>query len=356
MTSILSEFSEAELRGVDMSETLRLYHSKDERFKGLIYDQSYHLVVQNFPVPEEYIFPQHSISFGLAYKNESFPLTVYEAIEGTVIRVYYHQEQWHLSTSSRLDAFASTWASDQSFGHQFEDWVETVSGVPLDIFLCSLRQDRKYFFLLPTMGINRLGKSPRDETHLYRIYLVAIETEKHELLFGPRLPRDETNLWTYAREWIVESIEQWIRLAEEFNLMYYRSPTELVKCMTQSYSDRCALRNNQVNILHRYLELYRTADHTRCDALRDMYPEMDFETLLFDKMDRAIRIIHQAYMNRYVHRQVVHLPKAIYVMIRKCHNQYRETRGKTTYTTIRTMLMQQQPRHILQLLNEVEHT
>ena len=83
---------------------------------------------------------------------------------------------------------------------------------------------------------------------------------------------------------------------------------------------------------------------------------MDFETLLFDKMDRAIRVIHQAYMNRYVHRQVVHLPKTIYVMIRKCHNRYRETREKTTYTTIRAILLEQQPRHILLLLNDLEQT
>ena len=353
---MISEFSESDLRGVDMSETLRLYHSKDDRFKGLIYDQTYQLVVQNFPVPEEYTFPQQRAAFELAYANEPFPLTVYEAIEGTVIRVYYHQEEWHLSTSSRLDAFASTWASDQSFGHQFEEWVETVSGVPLDIFLCSLRRDRKYFFLLPTVGINRLGKSPREETHMHRIYLVAIETDTHELLFGPRLPRDETNLWSYAREWSVASIEEWMTLAEQFNLMYYRSATQLVKCMTESYTERCALRNNQINILHRYLELYQAEEHDRCDALRNMYPEMDFETLLFDKMDRAIRVIHQAYMNRYVHRQVVHLPKTIYVMIRKCHNRYRETREKTTYTTIRAILLEQQPRHILLLLNDLEQT
>jgi hypothetical protein len=351
---MFTTFSEAALRGVDMSETLRLYHSKDDQYKGIIYDQSYNLVVQNFPVPKEFVFPQQRAEFLAAYASDSFPLTVYEAVEGTLIRVYRHAEQWQISTSSRIDAFSSTWASPQSFGEQFAEWVESISGVPLDVFLCSLRLDRTYFFLLPTSGLNRLGKLPTTEHQTREIFLVAIETDTHELLVGPQLPQDEVNLWSRTREWTVATLDEFADLAERYNLMYYRSTTELVKCMTTEYARRCALRGNQVNILYRYLELYKSEAFDDCDALRSMFPEVDFETLLFDKTDRAVRLIHQAYLNRYIHKQVIHLPKALYILIRKCHARYKATGDKTTYVTVREIFLAQHPRHILQFLADVQ--
>lgn len=348
-----TSFSEPALRGVDMSETLRLYHTKDDQYKGIIYDQSYNLVVQNFPIPVEYICPQQRAEFIAAHAGESFPLTVYEALEGTVIRVYRYADQWQISTSSRIDAFSSTWASPQSFGEQFAEWVESISGVPLDVFLCSLRPERKYFFLLPTTGLNRLGKLPTTENEPREIFLVAIETETHEFLVGKHLPKDELNLWSRKREWTVQSVDEWADLAERYNLMYYRTPSENVKCVTADYARRCALRGNQANILYRYLELYKTEAFDDCDALRSMYPEVDFETLLFDKTDRAVRVIHQAYLNRYINKQLIHLPKALYIMIRKCHARYKTTGDKTTYVTVRDLFLAQQPRHILQFLTNM---
>jgi len=347
------QFVEETMRGVDMTEHLRLYHTQDERFKGLIYDHALQPVVSNFPVHTEYTFPDQVDEFVRAYAEEPWPITLYEAIEGSLIRVYYYADEWHLSTSSRLDAFRSTWASYQSFGSQFEEFVVSISGVPLDVFLCSLRPERKYYFLLPTTGINRLGKVP-DAQETRRIYLVAVETSDHQLLFGERLPRDETNLWSYAKSWAVSSTEEWVTLAQEQNLLYYRSATEIIRCQTALYAHRCALRNNEMNLFLRYLQLYQDKDWSRCVQLCDMYPEVDFEQWFDKSLAQSVWTLHHAYVQRHIDKQRIQLPKAMHVFLRKCHAQYLETRVKTTPTVVEELLLAQEPRHILALFQQTQ--
>lgn len=344
------QFVEESMRGVDMTEQLRLYHTKDDRFKGLIYDHSHEPVVSNFPVHTEYTFPEQTQEFVHLYHDEPWPVTVYEAIEGSLIRVYYYGDEWHLSTSSRLDAFGSTWASSQSFGSQFEEFVLSISGVPLDVFLCSLRPERKYYFLLPTWGINRLGKRPdADETR--RIYLVAIETDDHRLWFGEHLPRDETNLWSYAKSWVVSSAEEWATLAQQHNLLYYRSATEIIRCQTEEYARRLTLRNNEMNLFLRYLQLYRTKDWGRCEELAEMYPEIDFNRWIETSLTHTVWTLHHAYVQRYIDRQRVQLPKPMHILLRKCHTRYLERREKTTPSVVEEILLEQEPKHILSLFH-----
>jgi hypothetical protein len=348
------QFNNESMRGVDMTEQLRLYHTKDERFKGLIYDHAHQPVVSNFPMHTEYTFPEQATEFASMFRDEPWPVMLYEAIEGSLIRVYQYNDEWHLSTSSRIDAFQSTWASSQSFGSQFEEFVVSISGVPLDVFLCSLRPERKYYFLLPTAGINRLGKEP-DAQEPRRIYLVAVETLDHQLWYGPNLPRDETNLWSYAKSWAVSSMEEWLGIAQHQNLSYYRSPTEIVRCQTSDYARRCALRNNEMNLFYRYLQLYHSKDWSRCEELGKMYPEIDFSRWFEQSLTRTVYALHHAYVQRYIDKQRHHLPKSMHILLRKCHGRYLERREKTTPTVIEEILVEQEPRHILTLFQCTQH-
>ena len=111
-------FNLESLCGVEMTEDLRLYRTEDMRYKGIICDQQDQLIVQNFAVPTEFILPRDHEAVYESFRDETFPLTVYESIEGTILRVYWFGDEWRVSTTSRIDAFGSSWASEQSFGDQ----------------------------------------------------------------------------------------------------------------------------------------------------------------------------------------------------------------------------------------------
>lgn len=343
------------LCGVDMTEDLRLYRTADSRYKGLIFDQQNEWVMQNFPIPTESVLPRDTDGVRATLATDTFPLTVYEAQEGTILRAYCFRGEWRLSTTSRIDAFGSHWAAEQSFGDQFKEFVWKIAGIPLEVFFCSLRADRKYFFLLPTTGINRLGRLPEDDRAPAVIYLVAIETEDRVLHYGHTLPRDESNLWSFVREWTVASIDDLVTLGAAHNLLYYRSASEIFKFQTEAYADRCALRNNEANLCYRFLELYTQHDRKRCDALAAQYPEADFDALVVEPLDRLVYVLHQAYLTRYVQRPdvVEHLPRLLFSVLRQCHAQYLETREKTTRKRVKHVVLNQHPKDLLKLIRTI---
>lgn len=103
-----------------------------------------------------YVFDKNE----LVFKGKPFPRTlknikelgniskynVYMMKEGTCIRVFYHNNKWHVTTTRKLSAFKSKWGSNESFGELFEKMILEKSGLKLEEFLDSLNKNLKYSF------------------------------------------------------------------------------------------------------------------------------------------------------------------------------------------------------------------
>ncbi len=329
-----------------MSDCLKMYHST--AVKGLITDHKENRVLENFSVPVEYVVPNQEREL----RSELiFPLMAYSAEEGTLIRVYFFQDEWRISTSSRIDAYESFWASRQSFGSQFEEYVVSITGTPLEVFLCSLDPSLKYFFLLPTSGLNRLGKLPSDEST--RIFLVGIQTADGVLKYGEEIHNQERNAWSYLDEYVFSNFEDFmLHVLRKGNLIIYRS-SDILKCISEAYKLRCDVRNNEMNVTLRYVELLRESPE-QCKILEEMYPdEMYPELKLRDipsKLEGITRYIHDNYMSRYVQKEYVQIPKTYYEIMKRCHEDYRSTREKTTLDKVWNTVLSQEPKNILSLI------
>jgi hypothetical protein len=336
------------LKGVEMTETLKLYHAKDDTFKGIILNHKDEHVMSNFPLPQDYILPDDLEKFSQEV-GEVYPITVFAAIEGTLIRVYYYDDHWYISTSSRIDAYTSFWSTRQSFGSQFEDFVCSITGTPLEVFLCSLDKAKKYFFLLPTVGTNRLGKLPNEEPK--RIYLVGIEEDDKKLKYGLELDKTEHNAWSYLDEYSVDSLDhlQQIVCEQDQNYILYLGD-RVVKCVSQAYKDRCDLRNNEPNIIYRYIELLKNNQLDLMEKFKNMYPEVNFSGYVEKRLFLMSKYIHSSYIARYIKKEYVLLPKIYFHIMKKCHQDFLETRGKTTLEKIQQMIMEQEPKVILSLI------
>lgn len=331
-----------------MNEHLQLYHTTDEKYKGIIFDNHQKLVMTNFPVPEEIHLP--GMQQELASKA-SFPMKVYPSTEGSLIRVFYHQNEWHLATSSRLDAYTSFWSSRESFGKQFETYVEAISGTPLDVFLCSLDPTLGYFFLLPTHGANRLGKT-QDEPEP-KIYLVGVQTADQQLLRGEELEnRLERNLWSYFEAVQMESESELIEWVQKQPVIRYESD-RILKFVSDDYLRRLNRRSNNVNVIDQYISLLRTSPEEALE-FRAMYPESNLE-FYSKQLGLIVGYIHKNYYNRYVKKEYTIVPKTCFEFMKACHQHYLETREKTTPEQVYKIILSQNTRKIVSLIRNFSH-
>lgn len=338
-------YSEELLRGVDMSENMKLYHMKNDSIKGVIFDYYNKLIISNFSVPQERVIVELSQE---TIDQLEYPIECFSSIEGTLIRVYYHDNTWNISTSSRIDAYSSFWSSKNSFGLQFQTCVESITGSPLDVFLNSLDVNIKYFFILPTMGTNRLGRIPDNvDTNFY---LVGIYKDS-KYLCGTELDQTEINAWSYLKKYTIYNFDELFDLVENkhTNLIVYKSFHDLTKLYYESYSNFIKLRNNEPNLLYRYIELIQT-DKTSANELVKMYPEIKFDLAIERKLGKIFKYIHTSYIARYIKREYITIPKIFYYIMSKCHKKYLETRTKTTLKEIEDIIMKEEPKIILSLI------
>ena len=339
------------LQSVEMSENMILYHDLERNIKGIILDHQEKKIIGNFPIPNEYLLPSQQNELT---QTIEFPLTAYTSIEGTLIRVFYFQDEWRLSTSSKLNAFDSTWASPVSFGEQFGSYVNRISGVPLEVFLHSLDKSIKYFFILPTVGINRLGTLPNsDLSDSPRIYLVGVETLDGSLKYGEAINSAlvEHNLWSYLEQNTFTSMSELLHFVvdQNTNIIIYKNDNSLTKIVSDYYKYRCDLRNNEIDLFLRYIQLLKD-EPKKCDELVDMYPEIDLHEEVDLILIDIVRYIHNAYIKRYIQREYVVIPKPYYEIMKQCHADYRTTFRKTTPNKIFDIILSQDATIILSLI------
>lgn len=347
---------------LEMTDRLKIMFSKDGTKKGLICSHDDTLLVDTFPIPMEYALPSESESF---QATETIPTVVYEAIEGTLIRVYQFEDQWHLSTSSRLDAYACSWSAPMTFGDQFEEYVSIISGVPLDVFLCSLDPQLKYFFILPTEDTNRIGKYP-DPSEVEKIYLVGLQDQTNRLFWGESLQALELdkNIWTFPdRVQIDGSFERLLHLMQtsEKNYIFYESSEgiegveeilKIVKCCTDEYASRVHIRNNEADIILRYLQLQvgKDVDANLIHYFQCMYPEYPFEQIIEEGIAKATRHIHKKYISRFIRKEYVNVQKNYFEIMQLCHENFKRSKIKITASSVKEIILKQEPSKIISLI------
>ena len=54
------------------------------------------------------------------------PFDIHETLEGTLVSMYYHNNEWNISTTSYLDAYKCFWKSKKSIGTLFIDTIASV--------------------------------------------------------------------------------------------------------------------------------------------------------------------------------------------------------------------------------------
>jgi len=132
------------------------------RCRGTIHDQDDNVICRSFgftpefPLSDDSNIEKYVIPF---LKNED--VFAIHSYEGTLLRVFYYQSKWFISTHKKIDAYNSKWGCDKTFGELFEQAFKHRYGInpahSLQEALSSyLDTEHVYIFLLQNYIDNRI--------------------------------------------------------------------------------------------------------------------------------------------------------------------------------------------------------
>lgn len=290
----------------------------------------------------------------------TFPLIATVSFEVFLIRVYYLNDRWRVSTGKKLDAFDSFWGTNESFGSQFEHAVEQINGVSemgLDLFFQSLDQNNKYFFLVPLKGEQRIDSVREDNE--YKVWLAAVEDNQGVIQMNVTIDMYGKNVWDYlprikfeTREELKEYIVNNYKTSVTGVMIHNPEKNVFVKIVHPEYLYKHRLRGNKPNIRERYIDLLKnnSSDESVLRSQHDVLEQLN------NRLKEKINLLHKQYCQRYIHKDYQLLPRYDHITLKECHAFYIENRKPITAANVREILLQRfSSKFILKLLDEKDH-
>lgn len=259
-------------------------------------------------------------------------IRIFKSHEGTIIRLWYHNDIWMTSTHRRIDAHKSYWGSQVSHGLLFEEALEQQLRAVLPPSLAdnhiyeyynTLKKDRVYTYLVPSTYENRVVCNPEyNDVFLYATGEfdsngVLLSDVTQELIKNPLEFKFDEPSWLYG---YVENVDP---RESQGAVIYYGMGTPdygLIKLTNSEYSRLSALRNNQESLPFRYLQI--RMNEKLCAELNDLYPSYKYT---FSEIEATLTgivdAIWEGYQARFINNQYIILPGHIWNVVRTLHEK-----------------------------------
>lgn len=262
----------------------------------------------------------------------------FEAEEGCLLRMFYveQNQKWYLATHRKLDAFKSRWSNDRSFGDIFLDALSTrLPDVERDDLFNHLNERldkmQSYFFLLRNTKENRIVCEGVDQPCVYHIGTLGTDDIFHtdtnilgELFQKPHAL--EFNSWSQVGDFVHNLDPKKLQ-----GVVGFSNTGAEVKVVNSLYQKYFSVRANESNIKYRYLQLRSKPEQMQ--IFLELYAD---KMATFVEIEQTIAsfatLIHQAYIQRYVNKQYVVVPKEQYKVIQECHSFYMTDRVNNRIT------------------------
>lgn len=263
------------------------------------------------------------------------------SLEGTLVRLFYYNEEWVLSTKKCLDASKARWLSTKSFKDLFYECFDK------NIFE-NLNKNNCYSFLITHPENNIVVKydkkniyhvSTRDMTTLKEIDYHVINTIKLE-----RKKIDENNLLQIYNEILLDTnllYEGFIFIDINYNRW---------KLRTTLFNKVRNLWGNSNNKFFRYLELRKNQN-----LLSEYIMYFNNDRQLFIEYEADIRFfasfISAIYISRHVKKMITKVPYYLFDIIYKLHGNYLKDRIITDDNRIMIELLELDAKKLCYMIN-----
>ena len=281
---------------------------------------------------------------------------VFEAHEGTLLRIFSHGNYWYVSTHRKLDAYRSKWASRQSFGAQFNDAIvheyshndafktrldaveeDTAQGVNVyttfkdqDVsdhvkrFFSSLDVQKCYCFLVRNTQENRIVCQAPSRPTMYHVGTFEKESGQFDLdscVDVPSPVEHKFESWKELQQYTSTANEELTQGVIIFDGVQH------IKVLNARYAYLFSVRGNEPSVKFRYLQI--RMDRKLTDDLYSLYPRQTdnfeaYENILY----QIAKSVYDAYVSRFIKKKYVTLPREQYQVMRASHAWHLEDRRK----------------------------
>ena len=323
---------------VDSDDYLELWNytesdnDSDEIIKenrGLIKDKEGNVVCKSFGYTDEYT--TENIPDNFEWSDWKW----FYSYESTLLRLFYFKDRWYLSTHKKLDAFKSRWSCKQTFGDLFIDYMNEIFNHPqvLEYLASHLNVNHRYFFILKSNPQNRIVCHSHFHQQKMRVLLLGWFQENDEFIFHSPANTESIILQQIQAP---ERIEYDEGLKDKINALnvfqyqgiigFHKTNFSTIKILNPEYKQLYDIRGNNPNLRFRYLEVRNDPDKVK--LLYYLYPKY---SELFDEYENTLfkiaRLIYKYYVQRYIRKLYITLPKEEYGLMKKCHEWYMKDRA-----------------------------
>lgn len=286
---------------------------------------------------------------------------IFDAHEGTLIRMFYFDGKWYTTTHRKLNAFRSRWASKESFGTSFKRALEAEvennkilrDSIPedgdglLERFQSTLDITKKYMFLIRHNEENRIVCAPPTRPTLYHVGTFVNDNLVMSENINIPYPTKHTflnihDLIKHVSKVDIRNIQGVIIFAPN-NCQY--------KIINMNYLDLSNARGNEPSIKYRYLQV--RMQKPMVDMLYHLYPEMIKTFELYENTIYSIaKNIYTSYVQRFIKKKWVTVAGEEFNVIRACHSWHENDRkvNRITIEKVIEILNEQSPTNINKMI------
>ena len=251
----------------------------------------------------------------------------YEPVyEGSLIRAYFHENKWMISTKKCIDPAKSNWISKRSFMDLFNDAVSIQNPNILE----HLDQKYCYSFILVHPENNIIMKCHYPQ--LYHIATRNMETFEEVNVDIPLIPHIERKPFTMTFEELNNYIENDTNLDIE-GYMLIDTNYNRQKFKKRHFNNVRELWGNTNNRFYRYVELRKNIE-----VLNQYLTFFPGDKAIFNEYEMQIGQLAQNilyfYTEKHVRKNNIKLPYYYAKFIYKLHGDFINTRVFTEYNKV----------------------
>ena len=273
-------------------------------------------------------------------------LYIEPAFEGTLIRVYYAENSWNISTKKMINAHNARWVSNKSFGDLFLELFDVN-------MLSTFNKDYCYSFLMSHNDNNVVLKY--DSNFLIHIATVDL-VQNIEVNVNIGIQKNNSmKIENTSKEYLIPYIEELKNNSynTEAGFIFINSAFRRQKINKRNYIKYRELWGNTNNRLFRYLHLRKNNDllmeylnYFTCDKdnfLKYEHYLMSISTFILD-----------IYRNRHMTKKIQKVPFYIKDIIYKIHGMYLQTKNKVVFKDVNVLLYELDEKKFCFIINNIE--
>lgn len=254
--------------------------------------------------------------------------------EGSLLRLFFHDDKWNLSTHKRIDAFGSYWSCNKSFGELFLEALECYFSEHktleyesadhlFDVFCDTLDRECVYTFLLRTNADTRIVSRPPSTP---KLYFGGYFFHGLRLTGNPTLVEWPTRVHFSTTDSLKEFVASLDPLDYQGVIVFMTNQT-VFKIMAPGYLELAKVRGCEPSFHRAYLRVRE--DTEGIQKLLTLFPDKK-ETMRQVESDivKLASRLCQFYVRRYIYKEHIVVNKHYYYMMRLAHTWHCECRER----------------------------